>query len=86
MTDYLIVIGHVSRYVEVAAKETTKSRKVKRALSSVFASHGTPEEVRSDNCSECDTAHFSRFSKEWGFKHTTIRPDFAIKIGKTKVD
>jgi len=48
--DYLIVIDYFSRYVEVAAmQKTKKSSEVIRALKSIFAGHGIPEQVRSDN-------------------------------------
>ena len=51
--DYLIVIDYFSRYVEVAAmQKTTKSSELIRALKSVFARHGIPEQVRSDNGSQ----------------------------------
>ena len=48
--DYLIVIDYFSRYVEVAAmQKTTKSSEVVRALKLIFARHGIPEQVQSDN-------------------------------------
>ena len=48
--NYLIVVDYFSRYIEVAAmQKTTKSHEVIRALKAIFARHGIPEEVRSDN-------------------------------------
>ena len=75
--DYLIVIDYFSRYVEVAAmQKTTKSSEVIRALKSIFARHGIPEQVRSDNSPQFDSAEFAYFAKEWGFKHSTSSPRF----------
>ena len=75
--DYLIVIDYYLRYVEVAAmKKTTKSSEIIRALKSIFARHGVPEQVRSDNGPQYDSSEFSHFAKEWGFKHVTSSPRF----------
>ncbi|XP_078357457.1 uncharacterized protein LOC144642365 [Oculina patagonica] len=83
--DYLIVIDYFSRYVEVAAmQKTTKSSEVIRALKSIFARHGTPEQVQSDNGPQFDSAEFSYFAKEWGFKHTTSSPRFPQSNGEVE--
>ena len=83
--DYLIVIDYFSRYVEVAAMQTTtKSSEVIRALKSIFARHGIPEQVRSDDGPQFDSAEFSYFAKEWGFKHSTSSPRFPQANGKVE--
>ena len=83
--DYLIVIDYFSRYVEVAVMtKTTKSSEVIRALKSIFARHGTPEQVRSDNGPQFDSAEFLHFAKEWGFKHTTSSPRFPQSNGEVE--
>ncbi|KAL5471335.1 hypothetical protein EMCRGX_G029439 [Ephydatia muelleri] len=46
---YLLVVVYFSRYPEVIQLATTTSSKVIGALKSVFARHGIPEEVVSDN-------------------------------------
>ncbi|XP_015779104.1 PREDICTED: uncharacterized protein K02A2.6-like [Acropora digitifera] len=95
--DYLIVIDYYSRYVEVAAMtkttksseviamtKTTKSSEVIRALRSIFARHGIPEQVRSDNGPQYDSAEFSHFAKQWGFKHVTSSPRFPQSNGEVE--
>ena len=83
--DYLIVIDYYSRYVEVAAMtKTTKSSEIIRALKSIFARHGIPEQVRSDNGPQYDSAEFSHFAKEWGFKHVTSSPRFPQSNGEVE--
>ena len=77
--NYLIVVDYFSRYIEVAAmQKTTKSHEVIRALKAIFARHGIPEEVRSDNGPQYASAEFTHFAKEWGFKHTTSSPSFPV--------
>ncbi|XP_044170830.1 uncharacterized protein K02A2.6-like [Acropora millepora] len=56
--DYLIVIDYYSRYVEVAAMtKTTKSSEVIRALMSIFARHGIPEQVKLKQQSNFNLRH-----------------------------
>ena len=81
---YLIVIDF-SRYVEVAAMaKTTKSSEVIRVLKSIFARHGIPEQLRSDNGPQYDSAEFSHFAKQWGFKHVTSSPRFPQSNGEVE--
>ena len=83
--DYLIVIDYYSRYVEVVAMtKTTKSNEIIRALKSIFARHGIPEQVRSDNGPQFDSAEFSHFAKEWRFKHVTSSPRFPTVQWRTR--
>ena len=83
--DYLIVIDYYSSYVEVAAMtKTTKSSEVIRALKSIFTCHGIPEQVRSDNGLQYESAEFSHFAKEWGFKHVTSSPRFPQSNGEVE--
>ena len=48
-SDYLIVVDYFSRYPEVIQLRSTTSQAIINALKSVFARHGIPETVRSDN-------------------------------------
>ena len=63
--NFLIVVDYFSCYIEAAAvQETTKSHEVIRALKVIFARHGIPEEVRSDNGPQYVLAEFTHFAKE----------------------
>ena len=79
--DYLIVIDYYSRCVE----KTTRSSEVIKALKSIFARHGIPEQVmRSYNGPQYDSAEFSHFAKQWGFKHVTSSPRFPQSNGEVE--
>ena len=83
--NYLIVVDYFSCYIEVAAmQKTTKSHEVIRALKAIFARHGIPEELRSDNGPQYASAEFTHFAKEWGFRQTTSRPRFPQSNGEVE--
>ncbi|XP_068675566.1 uncharacterized protein [Montipora foliosa] len=76
---------YFSRYVEVTPMQTTtNSNDLLRALKSIFARHGISEQVRSDNGPQFDTAEFSYFAKEWGFKNSTSSPRFPQANGEVE--
>ena len=85
--DYLIVIDCYSSYVEVAAMtKTTKSSEVIRALKSIFARHGIPEQVRSDNGPQYDSAEFSHFANSGDLNTKPVVRDFHSLMEKSSVE
>ena len=73
-SEYLIIVDYHSRYFEVAKLADTKSTTVITCTKSVFARHGIPSEVISDNDPQYSSNDFSLFAKQWEFKHTTVSP------------
>ena len=65
-------------------QKTTKSHEVNSTLKAIFARHGIPEELRSDNGPQYAPAEFTHFAKEWGFRHTTSSPCFPQSNGEAK--
>jgi len=55
---------------------------VLRVLKSLFARHGIPETLRSDNGPPFDSADYLAFAREWGYKVVTSSPDFPRSNGK----
>ena len=83
--NYLLVIDYRSRYVEVSALLSSQtSREIIRGLKSIFARHGVPEVVRSDNGPQFDSAEFAKFAKEWQFEHVTSSPRYAQSNGEVE--
>ena len=50
----------------------------------MFARHGIPETVRSDNGPQYDSAVFAKFSKDWNFDHVTSSPNYAQSNGEVE--
>ncbi|UYV66813.1 K02A2.6-like, partial [Cordylochernes scorpioides] len=71
-------------YPEISLLQNLTAQEVISHLKSIFARHGTPETVRSDNGPQFQKvlgSEFSRFSKEWSFKHITSSPRFPQSNG-----
>ena len=78
---YLVVTDYYSYYPEVLTMRSTSSKAVIDAIKSVFARHGTPDVLISDNGPQYASAEFQRFSMEWKFKHQTSSPHFPSSNG-----
>ncbi|UYV65287.1 K02A2.6-like [Cordylochernes scorpioides] len=81
---YLIVCDYYSRYPEISLLQNLTAQEVISRLKSIFVRHGTPETVRSDNGPQFQNvlgSEFTRFSKEWSFKHITSSPRFSQSNG-----
>jgi hypothetical protein len=79
--DYLLVVDYYSHYVEVAKLDDTKSRTVVNHTKSIFARHGIPSVVRSDNGPQYTAQEYKQFSKEWLFEHQTSSPYYPKSNG-----
>lgn len=82
---YLLVVDYFSRYVEITnMHKSIQSTNIVGAMKAIFARHGIPEELRSDNGPQFASAEFSHFAKEWGFKHNTTSPRFPQANGEVE--
>lgn len=81
---YVIVSDYYSRYVEVAKLERQTSQSIIMHHKSIFARHGIPEVVRSDNGSQfsqtIDSA-YHQFAKNYGFQLVTSSPKYSQSNG-----
>ena len=83
--NYVLVVDYMSRYFEVARLENMKSSTVISHLKSIFARHGIPLAVRSDNGGCYESAEFKTFAETWGFKHVTSSPYMSNSNGQAEI-
>uniref|UniRef100_A0AAR2KRY5 Gypsy retrotransposon integrase-like protein 1 n=1 Tax=Pygocentrus nattereri TaxID=42514 RepID=A0AAR2KRY5_PYGNA len=81
--NYLLVID-LSNYPEIALLPTMTAACVIKHLRSIFARHGIPQIVCSDNgpCFHCK--EFQTFAETYDFQHVTISPLYAQSNGKAE--
>ena len=78
---YLIVIDYTSKYFEIAQLPDASSDTVITHMRSIFARHGVPKVVFSDNGLQYSSHEFNKFSKSWDFIHKTSSPEFPQSNG-----
>ena len=66
---YLFVVDYFSSYVEIAKLNTVASSDVIIHVKSIFARHGIPETVVSDNGPQYAAQEFVKFAEDQGFTH-----------------
>ena len=81
---YLLVIDYFSRYVEIAKLSGESSANVIKHLKSIFARHGIPQELVTDNGPQYSSREFSKFAETFGFIHITSSPKFPRSNGEAE--
>ena len=74
--DYLIVVDYFSNFPEVALLKGTTSSTVITHMKSIFARHGIPEIVISDNGPQFASKEFAEFAAKLEFSHITSSPRY----------
>ncbi|UYV73621.1 K02A2.6-like [Cordylochernes scorpioides] len=94
-SEYLVVVDYFSRFIEVVRLTKLSSEAVVDHCKAIFARHGIPDIVISDNGPQfrpSTTSAFTKFASEVGFRHITSSPkhpqsngqaEAAVKIVKT---
>ena len=75
-SEYLVIVNYYSKMPIVQKMPTSQcnSAKMITVLKELFAEHGIPEEIRSDNGSQFASHLFAEFTKDWNIKHSTSSP------------
>ena len=82
--NYLLIVDYYSRYIEIARLDRTTADEVISRTKSIFARHGIPEIVVSDNGPQFSAAHYSNFAQSYGFDHITSSPYFPQSNGEAE--
>ena len=70
-----VLIDQYSKYPEVDIVKSTSFERLEPCFSRIFATHGIPEEITSDNGSPYFADEMSNFAKKMGFRHHRVTPE-----------
>lgn len=80
----LVVCDYYSNFIEVENIQKVTTRGVSKALRTMFARYGVPNELITDNGPQFASAEFAVFAKSWGFDHVTSSPRYPQSNGKAE--
>ena len=82
---YLLVVDYFSRNFELAhVQSSASSETVIAHCKSIFARHGIPEVVQSDNGPQFASHKFARFATDYGFTQETNSPHYPQANGEAE--
>ena len=81
---YLLVVDYFSRYIEIARFNRPTTTEVVTHLKSIFARHGIPETLISDNGPQYASREFAEFAQDYEFQHRTSSPYFPQVNGEAE--
>ena len=82
---YVLVVDYYSRWAEVRALEGSQtSADVVHKIKSIFATHGVPDIVVSDNGPQYSSTAFQSFAKAYDFSHVTSSPRYPQSNGEAE--
>ena len=81
---YLIIVDYYSRWVEFRKLTSLTSEHTIEVMKEVFATHGIPDVIMSDNGPQFSAEAFAQFAKSYGFMHTTSSPRYPQANGEAE--
>ena len=86
--DHYLLVAEIwssnSRFPEVVRLPSTTASTVVSALKAIFARHGIPEVVFSDNGPQYDSHEMDSFAFSYGFHHVTSSPHYPQSNGQAE--
>ena len=84
-SDFLVVIDYYSDFAEVdELQNNTCSITVIEKLAKMFAEHGKPEKLLTDNGPQFRSNLFAKFTDDWKINHVTTSPHHDQVNGKVE--
>ena len=68
----LVVVDYYSRYYEIDIMRSTVASKVISSLEEIFARHGLPESLTSDNGPQFVATEFTEYMEQQGIGHHRV--------------
>ena len=81
---YLLIVDYYSRYIEVARLNQTTAEEVILHTKSIFARHGIPDLVVSDNGPQYSSEAYANFARKFQFEHITSSPHYPQSNGEAE--
>ena len=78
---YLVVVDYYSRYVEVVHLPDLTSKTLIYKFKNLFARHGIPYELRTDNARSFNSKEFLEFTQTYDIEHEFSLPHFSQSNG-----
>ena len=81
---YLLIVDYYSRFIEIAQLNRTTSEEVILYTKGIFARHGIPEVVVSDNGPQYFSEAYAAFARQFHFEHVTSSPCYPQSNGEAE--
>jgi transposase InsO family protein len=75
-----MVVDYYSKFIKVEPLSRITSQNTIQILKSIFARHGIPKKIRSDNGTQYTSELFQQFCKYWGIEHITSSPLYSSQM------
>lgn len=82
--NYLVVVGHVSRYIKLAHLKNMSSETIVANLRNVCVRWGCPNKLVTDNGPQFSGRTFMQFVKDYDIKHISTSPHYPLANGEAK--
>ena len=82
--DYLVVMDYYLNFPEIALLANSTSTRVTTHTKSIFARHGIPHTVVSDNGPCFSSKEWQKFAVQYDFKHVTSSQQYAQSNGQAE--
>ena len=81
---YLLIVDYFSRYIEFSKLTRETSSEIINHMKSIFARHGIPQQVMSDNGTQFSSLEFAKFADEYNFSSITSSPKYPQSNGEVE--
>ena len=81
---FVLLVDIYSDFVEVSQLPNLSGNSFIKVLKPIFAAHGTPEAIITDNATNYTSSDFCRFLKSWDIEHITSSPHYHQSNGQAE--